>query len=805
MKAKKTQFSPQFIEAVRAQNRSAALLKAIKAKDDDVGAVIAAVKEGADLNRMIEEKFPLQWAIHYGKFERFKTLAAIEPINGEKANLDTPVLVGESKVEMSYLHYAALRGDSKITGYLFRHRGMSGTVYDKHPQGLLPIHCAAAVGDIPTLEALNTDNQALKAVTGAGSFCIHIAAEQGKLKMVQYLLELGADVNSRDNQDRLPVHCAAKRGHRDIVELLLKQKRTSRNYWDKRGRNTYLYAVQSGDSELVKSLIVRGDKYSYCDSNGTTAMHIAAECKQINIMRFLHGKDGLSFTVRDKVGRMPIHIAAEKDLEDVFDFILGELGKELRASLVTAQKANELEMRVADELKRVLLTWQDENGDTVIEYSVRGGANKIIERLRALGLNFNRTNKKGETLLHEAAAQGDLAKVALLLQLGLSATQRTSEIKSPVRLAVENGRINVLEEFRKIPHFDFRQQDEEGMLLIHWAAGAGQQQAVEWLAKNSGGQLTEVDRHGRNCLFHAVRGDHDELVVYLLTILKMSLSTLCAKKLSLMHHAVFKSAKKSIHALRKLGLSLEVQDDHGMNPFHLACRSGLPLMVDFLVELGVDKQATNKTKRNGWFYAVAQCPGEEILKCLYKHGVNLFSALDINHVSPVHIAAMSGNLVAVKFFHDKGQNCFAEDRRGETPMKKARDSCEKAEKELMAKTEKKDSVQSVFEMESAECIELRKKIQACKEVVSFLLELKQTEKITAEKETAEDKVKEKRERELQSQFSEPPPPLRIVKPKVARFSAQEVTSAVPTNDDEPDGADQLASSGEGDAVKRPKF
>ncbi|XP_008398616.1 myotrophin [Poecilia reticulata] len=57
---------------------------------------------------------------------------------------------------------------------------------------------------------------------------LHYAADFGHLKVVEYLLEKGADVNATDKHGLTPLICACFEGHCDCVKILL-EKGADRN------------------------------------------------------------------------------------------------------------------------------------------------------------------------------------------------------------------------------------------------------------------------------------------------------------------------------------------------------------------------------------------------------------------------------------------------------------------------------------------------------------------------------------------------------------------------------------------------
>lgn len=80
-----------------------------------------------------------------------------------------------------------------------------------------------------TVNAPHTPNRAAAAADGtweadsqvAGQTPLHIAASRGHKNMVEYLLQNGADVNAQDANGNTPLHLSAARGHEKCTEEIL--------------------------------------------------------------------------------------------------------------------------------------------------------------------------------------------------------------------------------------------------------------------------------------------------------------------------------------------------------------------------------------------------------------------------------------------------------------------------------------------------------------------------------------------------------------------------------------------------------
>ncbi|CAL8286670.1 unnamed protein product [Lota lota] len=86
-----------------------------------------------------------------------------------------------------------------------------------------PLACAAAkIGDVEALDAIRGMGSNLSLGDYDGRTPLHIAACEGHLKVVQYLLSHGATIHARDRYGDTPLSNAVRFRHKDIVKLLRK-------------------------------------------------------------------------------------------------------------------------------------------------------------------------------------------------------------------------------------------------------------------------------------------------------------------------------------------------------------------------------------------------------------------------------------------------------------------------------------------------------------------------------------------------------------------------------------------------------
>uniref|UniRef100_A0A671UYF4 asparaginase n=1 Tax=Sparus aurata TaxID=8175 RepID=A0A671UYF4_SPAAU len=138
-----------------------------------------------------------------------------------------------------------------------------------------PLACAAAkIGDVEALEALKEMGSNLCLGDYDGRTPLHIAACEGHLNMVQYLLINGASVYAKDRYGDTPLCNAVRFRHKDVVQLLRKTgAHFSRNKLEEAGTELCSLAA-SGDLEGLEIWNVAGADLSKPGYDGQTAIQV---------------------------------------------------------------------------------------------------------------------------------------------------------------------------------------------------------------------------------------------------------------------------------------------------------------------------------------------------------------------------------------------------------------------------------------------------------------------------------------------------------------------------------------------------
>ena len=156
---------------------------------------------------------------------------------------------------LTILHWAALKGHTLIARYLIGNKANVNAV-DKDNE--TPLHYAAICVKYDIV-VLMLDNKAdLKIVTHRGRTPLHKASYRKDAdKIVEKLLEYGADINAKDIWGYTALSIANRNGHSKTVDILLKNNAALPK------ENTVIrrflhYAAKNGHLSLIKKMEKNG-------------------------------------------------------------------------------------------------------------------------------------------------------------------------------------------------------------------------------------------------------------------------------------------------------------------------------------------------------------------------------------------------------------------------------------------------------------------------------------------------------------------------------------------------------------------
>ena len=194
---------------------------------------------------------------------------------------------------------------------------------------------AASSGDLWTLRRLHAEQVNLDQGDYDERTPLHLAAAEGHIEVVRFLLKAGVDVNTIDRWGGTPLDDAIHNQQTEVETLLRESNAVEGNetHLQSEGATEYgsgygnqttvaelLWSAAGGSVLGVRRLVASGVPVDATDYDGRTALHLAASCGQIDVASYLitHGH---SLWVRDRWNSTPLDEAKRHKHERMIHFL----------------------------------------------------------------------------------------------------------------------------------------------------------------------------------------------------------------------------------------------------------------------------------------------------------------------------------------------------------------------------------------------------------------------------------------------------------------------------------------------------
>uniref|UniRef100_A0A8C6GL92 Ankyrin repeat and SAM domain-containing protein 1A n=1 Tax=Mus spicilegus TaxID=10103 RepID=A0A8C6GL92_MUSSI len=202
----------------------------------------------------------------------------------------------------------------------------------------------------------------------------------------------GPNVNCVDSTGYTPLHHAALNGHRDVVEVLLRNDALT-NVADSKGCYPLHLAAWKGDAQIVRLLIQQGPSHTRVNeqnNDNETALHCAAQYGHTEVVKALL-EELTDPTMRNNKFETPLDLAALYGRLEVVKLLLGAHPNLLSCST---------------------------RKHTPLHLAARNGHKAVVQVLLDAGMDSNYQTEMGSAL-HEAALFGKTDVVQILLAAGI--------------------------------------------------------------------------------------------------------------------------------------------------------------------------------------------------------------------------------------------------------------------------------------------------------------------------------------------------------------------------------------------------
>ncbi|KAJ1077935.1 hypothetical protein K5549_011262 [Capra hircus] len=216
---------------------------------------------------------------------------------------------------------AAREGNVKVLRKLLK-KGRSIDVADN--RGWMPIHEAAYHNSVECLRMLiraDSSENYIKTKTFEGFCALHLAASQGHWKIIQILLEAGADPNATTLEETTPLFLAVENGQIDVLRLLLQYGANVNGSHSMCGWNALHQATFQENAEIIKLLLKKGANKECQDDFGITPLFVAAQYGKLESLSILISS-GANVNCQALDKATPLFIAAQEGHTECVELLL---------------------------------------------------------------------------------------------------------------------------------------------------------------------------------------------------------------------------------------------------------------------------------------------------------------------------------------------------------------------------------------------------------------------------------------------------------------------------------------------------
>jgi ankyrin repeat protein len=472
-------------------------------------------------------------------------------------------------------------------------------------QEALVVHLFDAVkaGKIEKVkEILGKNPKLIGAKNKQGLSLLHVACEAGWVDIVETIVSRGANINEKDELDRIPLHFAAGRGHRLIVKFLMsrgadvtvrdkKNSDTPAQYAkyegfhdlaDELGKHADYDATPNGLIEAIKNnqfdtvqaiLNLNPDLLKARNDVGDSTIHAAALSGSVRITQMLLSL-GVDVNEKNKTGDRPLHFVTTKEVAD----LLIKAGADVTATdnykNTPLHRVENREIAALFLAKGADLNAKNEYRNTPLQVAEWAKKNDVVELFltymnvqafpedlfdavndsdlpwmqQLLEINSNLINEKdflGQTALHRAVTKLNLSDkeiIQFLLDNGADVKARDFLGNTPLHKAATREAAQML----LTREADLEARNSEEKTPLHTIENL---KTVEFLVETKA-DVNAADKNGRTPL----------------------------------HLAAFTGNLPMTRLLLSAGANLVIQDKNGWTPLIIAQNNCQDKMADFLYQ-----------------------------------------------------------------------------------------------------------------------------------------------------------------------------------------------------------------------------
>ena len=225
-----------------------------------------------------------------------------------------------------------------------------------------------------------------------------------------------------------------ERKYNDIIKIVKNEENIQLNIQDTFGNYLIEHILDTGDYELIKTILTKEISLDIIDTNGTTILYNQIKLDKMNILALIIEKSSKQIGIqildkKDVRGRTALHYCVIFNNIKAFDNIIKSNGDPYISNTkgeniffyCLKYERNTMLMKLFDIFSN--FNMKNNEGETLLQSSINYSNYKIIDYLLSkTNININNQTKEGVTALHRLTGNNEEVYIKQLIELGADIT-----------------------------------------------------------------------------------------------------------------------------------------------------------------------------------------------------------------------------------------------------------------------------------------------------------------------------------------------------------------------------------------------
>ncbi|XP_006015374.1 transient receptor potential cation channel subfamily A member 1 [Alligator sinensis] len=446
-----------------------------------------------------------------------------------------------------------------------------------------------------------------------------------------------------DELHATPLHHAAEGGQIELMQMIIDDSSYEvLNVTDSSGNTPLHWATKKNQIESVKLLLRKGANPNILNSNMMAPLHMSVQSLQNEIVKILVQHSSTDVNLEGEAGNTPIIVACYKDNPEALTLLIENGGKICKPNKTGCMPIHAAAFSGAKTCMEILLKKGEELG-----YSAK--------------THINFTNNGKCSPLHLAVQSGDLEMIRMCIEVGAQIDLKQNEKCTALHFAATQGATEIVKLMMSSYAGDeslIDAVDGNKETLLHRTALFDHYELAEYLL-SMGANINSIDTEGRSPLLLATSCASWKIVNLLLSKgANVSLKDQLGRNflhLTVLQPGGLQHLNETFLQMKHIKELVVDEDNEGCTPLHYACRQGVALSVNKLLNLNVSIYSKSRDKKSPLHFAASYGRINTCQRLLRDmEDTRLLNEGDRKGMTPLHLASQNGHEKVVQLLLKKG-------------------------------------------------------------------------------------------------------------------------------------------------------